>query len=123
MAVLYKGFSTYNYQRTGNFSVTDAQVVNQDLMNHIYTRRGTRVRMPTFGTRIPDLVFEPLDDITINMIVEDLHSVIAFDPRVKLVALNTVPMFDENAIYVDVRLLYVELNMVSTLSLNILFEG
>ena len=55
---LYRGYSSYEYQNKKTFSVTDVELVKLDLLNHIFTRKGDRVMMPNFGTRIPDLAFE-----------------------------------------------------------------
>lgn len=94
-----------------------------DLLQHIFTRRGERVMMPTFGTRIPDMAFEPMDDITLGIIREDLETVFRFDPRVKMLSLQVVPVPDQNYVVATARLLYVELEFIDTLNLNITFEG
>ncbi len=120
---LYKGYSTYEYQQTKRFMLTDVDLVKMDLLNHIYTRKGERVMMPNFGTRIPDLPFEPLDQITLDILEEDLRAVFAFDPRVTLLELQIIPYYDNNAIIASARLLYVELRVTGNLDLNIIFES
>lgn len=120
---LYRGYSSYEYENNKTFKIADLELVKLDLMNHIFTRRGERVMMPTFGTRIPDMAFEPLDEITIDIVRNDLIEVFNFDPRVQLLDMQTVPDPDTNSLMVAVRLLYVELGMVDTLNLNIVFEG
>lgn len=103
--------------------MTDIELVKMDLLNHIYTRKGERVMMPNFGTRIPDLAFEPLDQLTLDILEEDLRTVIAFDPRVQLLELSIIPYYDNNAVIASARLLYIELNITGNLDLNITFEG
>ncbi len=120
---LYRGFSTHEYQAKKVFGIKDIELVKLDLLNHIFTRRGERVMMPTFGTRIPDMAFEPLDDITLMVIEEDLMNVIKFDPRVELVSMNIKPDYNNNAVTASVRLLYKEFNVVDNMDLNIVFEG
>jgi phage baseplate assembly protein W len=120
---LYRGYSSYEYQAKKTFSIADVELVKLDLLNHIFTRRGERVMMPTFGTRIPDLVFEPLDAITLAVLEEDLRAVFQFDPRVKLLELVIDPQYDQNAITASARLLYIELNLTDVLDINITFEG
>jgi phage baseplate assembly protein W len=120
---LYRGFSSFEYQKNKTFKVTDIETVKLDLLNHIFTRRGERVMMPRFGTRIPDLAFEPLDDITLLLLEEDLRQVVAFDPRVTLLSLQLEPNYDENSVIARMRLQYVELNLVDSLDINITFEG
>ena len=120
---LYRGYSSYEYQNNKSFSLTDIELVKLDLLNHIFTRKGERVMMPNFGTRIPDLAFEPLDNYTLSILDEDLRAVFAFDPRVELIAMNIVPIPDSNTVIASAKLLYVELNMQGTLDINITFES
>lgn len=120
---LYRGYSSYEYQTKKTFSVTDVELVKLDLLNHIFTRKGERVMMPNFGTRIPDLAFEPMDNYTLSILEEDLRTVFAFDPRVELMSLNIIPIPDSNTVIASAKLLYVELNMQGNLDINITFEG
>lgn len=120
---LYVGYSSYEYQRNKTFKLTDVELVEMDLLNHLYTRKGERVMLPNWGTRIPDMVFEPLDDITLDIIREDLLAVFNFDPRVQLLELNVHPDYDNHVVRASARLLYVELNMEGNLDLNIITEG
>lgn len=120
---LYRGFSSHEYQTKKMFGIKDLELVKLDLLNHIFTRRGERVMMPTFGTRIPDVAFEPLDEVTLMIIEEDLRLVFNFDPRVKLVELTVTPNYDENSVVASATLYYVELDMTDRLDINIVFEG
>jgi len=119
----YIGYSSYEYQKNKSFTLTDVALVELDLLNQIYTRRGSRVMMPTFGTLIPELVFEPLDEETISTIESELISVFQFDPRVNMLSLNVVPNYDTNSITATAILFYVELNVTQPFQLNIQFEA
>lgn len=120
---LYRGYSSYQYQKQHTFKLTDIKLVETDLLNHIYTRKGERVNMPNFGTRIPDLAFEPLDPITLDILEEDLRAVISFDPRVELTQLQIIPSYDNNYVVAIIGLLYLELNITGNLNINIQFES
>jgi phage baseplate assembly protein W len=120
---LYRGYSSFEYEKNKTFSLTDVELVKMDILNHIFTRRGERVMMPTYGTRIPDLAFEPLDEITLGILREDLETVINFDPRVELLQMSVIPDYDSNRVVAAARMLYIELNIIDNLNLNILFEG
>jgi len=120
---LYRGFSSFEYEQKKTFKINDLQLVKLDLLNHIFTRKGDRVMMPTFGTRIPDLTFEPLDDVTLDILRNDLLEVFRFDPRVSVLDLVITPNLDESSVSAAARLLYVELDLIDDLNLNIVFEG
>lgn len=119
MDYIYKGFSTKQYQHDKNFVMTDIDLVKEDLINHIFTRRGERLRMAQFGTVIPDIMFEPITADTISRIEADLRMVFEYDPRVQLVELLVIPLIDESAIIALADLRYVELNTTDRLTLRI----
>ena len=116
----YTGFST---SVKNGLRLTDRDLVNRDLLNHIYTLRGERVMMPGFGTRIPLMAFEPLDQMTLNEVEKDLREVVAYDPRVQLLDIAVVALPDNNAIVALLDLQYVELDVVETLRLEFPIGG
>lgn len=111
---IYRGFSS----SAKNFAISNMECVNADLMNHINTIKGERVMNPEFGTRIPLLAFEPLDERTLDIIREDLKTVVTYDPRVELIDMAVMALPDNNAIVALVDLKYLELNVVGTLKLE-----
>ena len=119
---IYKGYSTFEFQKSKTLSLRDVELVKMDLLNHIFTQRGSRVMMPTFGTIIPELTFEPLDDDTIDELYNEVKAVLDYDPRVETLSLVVVPNFDESSVVVEARILYVELDIVDEFDLNIQFE-
>lgn len=122
MAALYKGYSSYEFERKKTFELTDIELVKIDLLNHIFTRRGSRVMMPTFGSSVPDIVFEPLDIFTTDTLEDELRRVIAFDPRVRLLSFDLESNPDNHTIRVNIRLFYIELEIADDFELNIQFE-
>ena len=121
--IRYKGFSSYEFQNRKTFELNDIELVKLDLLNHMFTRRGARVMMPTFGTSIPDLVFEQLDEFTTEVLEEELRKVVTFDPRVTLLSFDMSVDADNNAVVVDLRLFYIELEVTDDFELNINFEA
>ncbi len=119
----YRGYSSYEFQKTKSFVLTNIQLIEMDLLNQIYTRKGSRVMMPTFGTLIPELVFEPLDDQTVSIVESELVSVFKFDPRVNLIGIDVIPNYQTSSITATAILYYVELNVTQPFQLNIQFEA
>ena len=116
MATKYLGFSTFGSKRS--FQLTGKDLILRDLLNHIYTLRGERVMMPGFGTRIPLMAFEPLDQQTLTAVEEDLKDVVGYDARVKLLDLAVMAMPDHNAIVAFLDLEFVQLGLTETLRLE-----
>ena len=111
---LYNGFSTYN--RSKHFRITDFELVKQDLINHFNIRKGEKLMNPDYGTVIWDTLFDPLDDDTKNVIVQDVKRIIGSDPRVG--AQNVIVTQFESGIQIEIDLIYISTNQRNLLSLS-----
>ncbi|NBO99390.1 MAG: hypothetical protein EBU90_04580 [Proteobacteria bacterium] len=77
----YKGFSTLNPNNRSS-KLYDFDLIKQNLLNHFNTRKGERVMNPNFGTIIWDLLMEPMTQQTKEILISDIRTICAFDPRV-----------------------------------------
>jgi phage baseplate assembly protein W len=116
----YRGFSTAKQleTRSGMFSTADIETVKRDLLNHIYTVPGERVMQPNFGTRIPLMQFEPLDEKSIQIIKDDLTAVVNYDPRVRLIDIAVLALPNNNAIVALLDLEFLKLGITETMKLS-----
>ena len=73
---LFTGFSTKN-KNAINHVLSGKDLVIEDIMNHIMTRKGERVMLPNYGSIIHDMLFE-----------EDLTNIINDDPRCNFVSID-----------------------------------
>ena len=80
----FVGFSTIG-RKTGTNVLEDKELAIRDLLNNFYTRRGERLGEPEFGSILPELVFEPLDQLVVDAADEDVRSIIDLDPRWNLI--------------------------------------
>lgn len=117
----YKGFSTQAYEQKGTFLLTDIELVKYDLLNHLFTRKGERVRMSNYGTVIPDLAFEMIDELVIDTVYREVERVVKSDPRLEILDLAVVPSYDTYSITVFLYVRYVELNVTENMNFNIQF--
>jgi len=83
----FVGFNTVD-QPNPPYSLTNVELVKRDILNHFATPMGSRVMLPSFGTRIFEYLFDPFDEYTKNAIVEDAVRVVQADPRVELVSVD-----------------------------------
>lgn len=120
---LYRGISFRNFSKNKSIKLYDVELIKKGIINNIFTRRGERVKMFMYGTRIPDLVFEPLDDIALTVVEDDIRQVVANEPRVSLVTMSVTPNYNEGIITATLLLRYLELNFTDTLAVNITFES
>lgn len=110
----YYGFSTIGKQK--KFAVNDFDVVKTDLYNYLNTRKGERVMNPDFGTIIWGLLFEPLTPEVKSAIMEDITTIVSYDPRISV---NQITLSEyEHGIQILLELTYVATNQTETLQLN-----
>ena len=75
--------------------------------------------MPDFGTRIPLLVYEPNDPQTAEILKEDLETVLANEPRVKVLSLEILSQPDEMSLIALAKVQYIEFDVVRDIRIEI----
>ena len=109
------GFSTLNKKKPP-YTLTDFELVKTDLLNHFSTRLGERVMLPGFGTIIYDLLMDPLDDTTRELIIEDATRVIEEEPRVKIDSIKLTEQ--DSTILLETQLIYLPSGITESLAIQ-----
>lgn len=117
----YQGFDLSRYEDHGvGFDIYNVECVEQDLMNAIFTVKGTgRVHMPEYGTRIPIMTFEPADKQSIELIKDDLETVFKQEPRVRLESLEVIDASTNNALIAVAKVTYLEFAVTKDLMITL----
>jgi phage baseplate assembly protein W len=110
---LYVGYSTIDQNKS--VTLTDADLIKRDLINHFYIRRGEKLMNPNFGTIIWDSIFEPFTEQLKVAIVDDVTRIARYDPRLRVDQI-LVDQF-EHGLLIELRLEYVGTNELETLKL------
>ena len=115
MANIYRGFSTIGKIRPP-YTLTDGELIKTDLLNELKAKKGERVMRPSFGTRIEDMLMNPLDKFLVQEVEDEVRRVVEKDSRVELqdiftealdhtvkivVNLKILPFRDEEVLYLD----------------------
>ena len=111
---IYRGFSTQNDVK--KFTLTDFDLAKQDLVNYFSIRKGEKLMQPNFGTIIWDMLFEPLDDTTRQIIQQDITRIVGYDPRLRVGQVQVTQQ--DTGFLIQLALSYVNTNQVTTLELN-----
>tara|TARA_B100000809_G_scaffold156132_1_gene153459 strand:- start:1774 stop:2163 length:390 start_codon:yes stop_codon:yes gene_type:complete len=105
MATRYKGFSTHNKNFSNSFTLSGFDLAKQDLVNHFNIRKGEKLQNPEFGSIIWDSLYEPLTEVIVEEIEEDIKTIIAYDPRIE--AESILVEQHESGLLIEMQLLYI----------------
>jgi phage baseplate assembly protein W len=83
------------------YSLTDAELVVQNLVNALNIRLGTKVGQPGYGTRLWDFIFEPNSVTTQREIETEIKRLANQDPRLQLA--EVVAYSFENGILIEMQ--------------------
>lgn len=94
------GFNTQ--QQYKKFTLIDDNLVKRDLLNALNIRQGELPGRPAYGTVIYDFIFENLDQVTEQGIIQEIQRVCGGDPRIYL---NDVQLYgQQNGLLVEIQL-------------------
>lgn len=117
MATKFVGFSTVDKLQP-SYTLTNIELVKQNIMNSFMTRRGERVMEPELGSIIWEIIMEPLDEISKDAIRDDVIRIINQEPRATLVSTNIIEQ--PNGIILEVTINYMN---ITTEQLALRFEN
>jgi len=82
--------------------VKDKAAIAQAIQTLLFTRIGERVFQPNLGSRLLNLLFEPLDNATAALISLEIRQVLErYEPRISVDSVSTYPDSDENGFQVE----------------------
>ena len=116
MSKIY-GYSTIG-QNMIPTQLTELALAKTDLENHFQIRKGEKWTNPDFGSNLPYYLMEPLDNITVDMVKQDVMDVISYDPRFSVESSTLVVDFDEQYIAIQATLMYLPTATSTILSLK-----
>jgi|TARA_B100000035_G_scaffold149050_1_gene127075 phage baseplate assembly protein W len=81
----------------------DENAIKRALLNLFSYRKGEKFFDPTFGSGIPDLLFEPFDFATAGSIQSEIKTVIeTYEPRVNVLGIDVDLNYDSNSYDIQV---------------------
>ena len=82
--------------------VKDKAAIAQAIQNLLFTRIGERMFQPNLGSRLLNLLFEPLDNATAALMSLEVREVLErYEPRISVLSVLTYPDSDENGFQVE----------------------
>ena len=78
-------------------ALKNATAISRSVRNIVFTTPGEKFFQPTFGSRVSQMLFENMDEITSLTIQDEIeNSIRRFEPRVNLRSVRVNPDFDSN---------------------------
>lgn len=116
MAITYKGFNTLGKSFSNSFTLTGFDIAKQDLINHFNIRKGEKLQLPDFGSVVWDMVYEPLNETTVETIRKDIQEVISYDPRIE--AENIVVRQYDHGLIIELNLTFIPDQIIESLLID-----
>ena len=114
------GYTTIDQPYTSS-NLSDIDLAKRDLLNHFHIRKGEKWTDPEFGCDLPLYIFQPLDDITMDAIREEVYNVVNYDPRFTVNDTNIIVNQDSHYVTINVKLTYVP--TTTAIDLQIKFDN
>ena len=84
-------------------ALKDAQAIARSVRNIVFTVPGDKFFNEDFGSRVSEVLFENIDNISANLIKQEIkQSITAYEPRVILLSVEVNPEFDNNEFNVKI---------------------
>ena len=91
--------------------------IKQAIKNIVLTAPGEKPFQPLVGSRVYQLLFEPLDPFTADTIRDEIINTInQYEPRVELTQIDVTPIYEGNKLNVTIEYRIVGLPIVETIS-------
>lgn len=94
------GYSTIDRYKT--YTVTDFEIIKQDLSNALNIRQGEMPGRPDVGTIMWSFIYEPQNAQTSQAVINEIQRVVAQDPRIEVADINVFSQ--ENGILVELEI-------------------
>lgn len=86
-------------------AIKNETAIARSVRNIVFTLPGEKFFNEDFGSRVSRSLFENVDDISASIINDEIiQSIQNYEPRVRLISVNTYPDFDNNSF--DVVIVY-----------------
>ena len=109
------------YQELNTELVFDLDSIRLSITTIMATRIGSRVFRREFGSRLTDLLFDPMDDTTVSRMRTNLLGAIRkWEPRIAVSNIQVTPVYETQSYYIGFEFIVPALqNKPGTFSLSV----
>ena len=94
----------------------DQQAIKQAMKNLVLTSPGEKLFQPDVGSKVYQLLFEPLDPFTVDTLKDEIVDTLRhYEPRIEVIAVDITAQDDYHELRVDVEYRIVGQPLVQTI--------
>lgn len=114
----------YKDYKTISDTVTNAEAINQSIRNILLTKIGSVPGKPRFGSNIFDILFEPINFITIDILKRSIVSSLSnWEPRILVQSVEIEDVPEYNKLICNITYNYQNLSQTLTENVSVLLKG
>ena len=99
------------------YGVNNDNAINQSIKNIVLTVPGEKPFQPEVGSRVNELLFEPLDPFVVDALRDEIINTIKqHEPRVDLQKVDVQPIYTQNRVNISVQYKIVGLPIVEDIT-------
>lgn len=100
---IFKGLSSFNFTiKNKSITLTDVDLIKRDILNGLFTTRGSVPKNRKLGTQLPSLLFKQMTDETLNSVYNEITTVISNEPRVRSQFVDVKPNYEQKSVTVTI---------------------
>jgi phage baseplate assembly protein W len=85
-------------------TIKNETAIARSIRNLVFTLPGEKFFNQTLGSRVNQLLFDPMDDITSSSIQDEIKNTIEnYEPRVNLISVDVFPNYDTYEFNITIR--------------------
>mgnify|MGYP003431547108 CR=1 FL=1 len=119
----FKGYSSFGFGQKLSLFLTDVELVKRDILNGLFTVKGSVPKNRKLGTSISVLLMKPMTDDLFNQLEDEIRVVLNNEPRIQTQQLLIIP--DRSTKSVTINIVFVLITFPSsfeTIDLYLNFE-
>ena len=125
MNIVFKGISSFSFSVTKrNITLSDEELIKRDILNALFTSKGSVPKNRNFGTILPTLLMKQMTDDLIQQAQYEITSVLSKEPRIRVLNIDSKTNYEEKRLDFIITFSIVTFPAsVSTIDLFLTFTG
>lgn len=96
MNIVFKGISTFLYGLSSRkITLRDEELIKRDILNALFTAKGSVPKNRTFGTSLPTLLMKQMTDELIVDVKQEIIQTLQNEPRIRVTNISETINYEQ----------------------------